>query len=146
MSRESRTLLILLVFGTLSVVVLAMMAGRYTRILEEQGSFAPAAVESREQVDSFIRVRHKLRLAVDPEGDGPPVEADQARVPELLRIRAQALAGVGLARSEYIDVREAFSAWRQGRLDEGAPFRASLERRRRDLLGLDLGPYESLGL
>jgi hypothetical protein len=97
-------------------------------------------------VEAFIRVRAELRRAIDPDGAGPPDQADDTVLAALLELRAGALEAAGMDRDEYLRVRKVYHDWRQRALRAGEPLALPLERRRDSLNEVDLGPYEALDL
>jgi hypothetical protein len=148
MSRTTRTLLIVLLFGGVAVVALGWVAGRYNAILEkrDETTVAGPAASHDAQVKAFIRVRTALLREIDPEGDGPPKQVSTDRMPELLERRDTALNAAGLATEDYLHVRSVYRDWRRRNMSAGEPLALPLERHRAQLEAVNLGPYESADL
>jgi hypothetical protein len=140
MSRQTRTLLVLLVLGLCGTVVLALMAHRYLRLLGPPGGGGGAvAAAALADVDAFIEVRRTVREALDARARA--TDSDLARVQAA---RDRALARSALDAAAYARVRSAYRAWRAGRVDAGAALGAALEQRRAALEAVALGDYEGL--
>jgi hypothetical protein len=153
LSPQSRSLLVIVLLGAAAVVALGWIAGRYSALIDEREERSPAATEAaadrrtaEETVEAFIRVRAELRRAIDPDGAGPPDQADDTVLAALLELRAGALEAAGMDRDEYLRVRKVYHDWRQRALRAGEPLALPLERRRDSLNEVDLGPYEALDL
>jgi hypothetical protein len=110
-------LLVVGVFAVAAVILLAMMANRYGRMLEDRDG----------GVEAFIEVRVELKRAIEKGASGE----------ELKEVRDNALALAGLEKREYFELLRRYRAWKRGR-EEAAVF----EEERKRLEAVDLGPYE----
>ena len=95
MSRQTRTLLLMLVFALGGVSALAYMAHRYGQMLEHAEDDPRAATDAPESVDveNFVAVRRAIKESIDARRGGP-VDAALIRV---ARGSALALASVLIA-------------------------------------------------
>ncbi len=147
MSRQSRLIVILAAMALIGVVVLAMVAERYSKLLgrEESGprqSTDQMARAAAAQVDAFIRVRRMLREVVD-EGifDGVP---DDARALTFSTERSRALTVQGVQDIDYRELRGYYRRWSDDPALLADVWRVALEDRRADLAGCGLGELEAL--
>ena len=160
MTRPTRMLIILGLFGVGSVIALSMMAQRYSKLMPraEPGSTAtssaaePAApspagrgatrsieVQARalRYVDAFIEVRRTL--AVGPMADrltawsdlGDPLTDEEAEALD------RVLASAGLDRSTYLGILDLYGDWKAGREDLTGPLPDAFAQRREKLAALD---------
>lgn len=132
MSRESRTLAIVLGMALAALAALGYVADRYGRMIGSRASGKPADVEA------FIVVRKAMREAI-PAGDGPPDAA------ALKVVRDRALERAGMPLERYVSIRAGYRSWRRGRLAAGTLANA-FDVRRSQLDRVDLGRYEPLDL
>jgi hypothetical protein len=154
MSRETRTILVLLAVSLLGISALALMAHRYGKLLEHRTrpSGAPPASLSTQprtsptwtpdgaqaSVDTFIEVRRDMRRELSAESERRP------RGRTVREARQRALSATGMTEEEYATVRGLYRAWRLGRLERSSAVAGAFERRRTELGELDLGAYEGL--
>jgi hypothetical protein len=125
---------------------LAWMAQRYGRLAGTRAARARPAAPSRSdpapealgQVDAFLEVRRLVGRALAAPA-GRPVDAESFRA-----TRERALDEVGMTAAAYERMRERYRAWRAGASPLDDPTARAIERRRRELGGADLGPYEPL--
>ena len=133
MSRQSRTLLVLVGLGLIGLSLLAYMAHRYGKIAERRG---PEIEQALAQVERFIVVRRAMRLSLDT---GEIEDLGDT----LRRSRDQALEPARLDPATYATLRSFYREWKRGKL-AGTSMAAAFEMRRAELKRLDLGEGELL--
>jgi hypothetical protein len=156
MTRTSRTLLVLVLMSVGAVVVLAMMAQRYNRVLEarqragQRGGRPPVAgtagalqeSEARRHVEAYLGVMAALSDAVAELGQGGTV--DEAARAKLRVVFERALVDNELDRAEFQEIDSVVRAWEQGSPDVPREHRRELDRRAEDVTRTRLDAYDPL--
>lgn len=136
MTRQSRLIVIIAGMALAGVVVLAMVAERYSRLLgrEEGGprqTTEEAASAAAAQVERFVRVRLALRETVD-QGTFDGV-ADDARALAFSAERSRILASMGVHDADYRELRRYYRQWDESPALLSDVWRDAFEQRRADL-------------
>jgi len=138
MTRTSRTLLILVLMSIGTVVVLAMMAQRYGKVLDarqQARSTAPASnvsgpladAEAARNVAAYLDVKSALGQAEEALGnDAPHSETGQA---DLRMIFDRALVESRLERAGFQEMDAVVRAWEAGSNEVPQAYRRELDRR-----------------
>ena len=156
MTRTSRTLLVLVLMSIGAVVVLAMMAQRYSKVLEarqqaeQRGARrvtagAPGALsesDAQRHVAAYLRVMADLSQAVDELGEEARI--DETARAELRVVFERALVETGLDRAEFQEIDSVVGAWREGSPEVPAEHRRELDRRAGELARVRLDRYDPL--
>jgi len=147
MSRQSRLILIMAAMALIAVIVLALVAERYSKLVDrdedrprqtsEQAAGAAAA-----QVDAFIRVRLALRESIDA-GTFDDVRPD-ARALAFGAIRSHILSGARVHEADYRELRRHFRQWTGDPASLDGVWYEAFENRRDELAACDLGESESM--
>lgn len=155
MTRTSRTLLVLVVMSIGTVVVLAMMARRYTQVLEarqqaesvasltqldESGALQDAA--ARRNVEAYLGVMSALKDAAEAlGGDAAPTEEGIA---ELRRTFDRALTESRMDRAGFQEMDGVVRAWEAGSQEVPLAYRTELDRRAAQIRDSRLETYDPL--
>jgi hypothetical protein len=165
MTRPTRMLIVLGVFGVGTVVVLSMMAQRYGKLLqrvERSRTAAPArpapvsplppasdpgrastmpelgsAEDPGRAVRSVDAFIAVRRALLELPGTGPGAGSAGAALEDEERALARALADAGLDRTSYDAILESYTAWKAGRADRSGPLPAAFALRRQELERLE---------
>jgi hypothetical protein len=142
MTRQTRTLIVLGLFGVCGVLALGAMARRYATLLEARvGAKTPAesAAEAERRVNAFVLVRERLAEEIARSAAEPAAE----RRRRLEQVLTERLAREALARDEYERIAAMLAAWERDGTPPAAPYLSPLARRRAylaELPGSDLTP------
>ena len=147
MSRQTRLIVILAGMALVGVIALAVVAERYSRVVEQRDdpkgqTTQQAARVAAAQVDAFVRVRLALRKTIDAG-----VFDDVAPGPRALAFgveRHRVLSAARLHDADYRELRGHFRKWRQDPASLTDVWRDAFESRREALAGCELGDLESL--
>ena len=129
MTRQTRTLLVLGLFGVCGVLALGAMARRYATLLETRvGARAPAesAAEAERRVNAFVLARERVAEEIARSAAAPENERRQ----RLEQALTQTLAREGLSRDEYERIAGMLAAWEREGTPPAAPYLSPLARRR----------------
>jgi hypothetical protein len=154
MTRTSRTLLILILMSIGTVVVLAMMAQRYSRVLEDRrkarttdarashvGVRELPEAEAGIYVEAYLQVMATLRETIDSMDES--TSGDQARV-QLRSAFEQALTAHGLDRPGFQEMDGVIRAWEQGSAEVPEAYRRELVRRADEVRASRIEGYDPL--
>ena len=154
MTRTSRTLLILVLMSIGTVVVLAMMAQRYSRVLESRqhaggavSRAAPGEVgelpdsEAARYVAAYLGVMSTLKQTVSEMDEETTAEATLA---ELRSTFERALADRGLERAGFQEMDGVVRAWEAGSEEVPEAYRRELDRRAAEVRGSRIEGYDPL--
>jgi len=147
MSRQSRLIVIIAAMALVGVVVLAMVAERYSKLLGQtdgapRQSTDQAARAAEAQVDAFVRVRSSLRRKLDA-GTFDGVDPD-ARALVFSAERNRVLSAANVHEADYRELRAHYRQWVRDPARLNDVWQVAFEKRRDDLSGCDLGELESL--
>jgi hypothetical protein len=157
MTRTSRTLLILVLMSIGAVVVLAMMAQRYNKVLEarqraEQRGDRPVAAagvpevlpeqDARRHVEAYLQVMGSLSSGVAELGED--AEIDEAARARLRVVFERALVENGLDRAEFQEIDSVVRAWQEGSPEVPGAHRRELDRRADEVTRTRLESYDPL--
>ncbi|NIM00932.1 MAG: hypothetical protein GTN89_08530 [Acidobacteria bacterium] len=147
MSRQSRLIVIIAGMALIGVVVLAMVAERYSKLLgrEEGGprqTTEQAAGAAAAQVDKFVRVRLALRETVD-QGTFDDVAGDAGAL-AFSAERSRVLASMGVHDADYRELRRYYRQWSESPALLSGVWEEAFEERRTDLERCGLGELEPL--
>jgi uncharacterized protein YdiU (UPF0061 family) len=140
MTRQTRTLLVLGLFGVCGVLALGAMARRYATLLEARvGTKAPAesAAEAERRVNAFVVARERVAEEVARSA----AKSEDERRQRLEQVLTQALAREALSRDEYERIAGMLAAWERDGTPPASPYLSPLARRRaylKELPGADL--------
>jgi hypothetical protein len=154
MTRTSRTLLILVLMSIGTVVVLAMMAQRYSRVLEGRqktgGAQPPTAhgevgelpdSEAARYVAAYLSVMSTLKQAVSEMDEETTAEAALA---ELRGTFERALSDRELDRAGFQEMDGVVRAWEAGSAEVPEAYRRELDRRSAEVRGSRIEGYDPL--
>ena len=158
-----RTLIFLGLFSVGAVVVLGMMARRYSsmnlgqenptahrKVVPQQiPEINPAALEQAEEgtsVEGYLAIREALRTVLIAPGGDPPSRVDPRRLVALQATRDSFLRKAKLSLTEYEQVRTAYRMWLTHPTKVPADLADAFNERRERLAGCELGGYESSDL
>ena len=147
MSREVRLIVILAGMALLGLVVLTMVAGRFTKVIAQRGDRASQTTEQAAraadtQVDGFVRVRLALREKVDA-GTFDGIEP-AARVIAFAAERDRVLSAKRVRAADYRELRQLFRQWEQDPARLPRTWRTAFETRHEVLSICNLGELEPL--
>lgn len=154
MAPTSRTLLILVLMSVGTVVVLAMMAQRYSRVLEARqeagGAVSKAAhdgvgelpeAEAARYVAAYLGVMSALKQAISEMDEQTPAEA---AVAALRGTFERALAERGLERAGFQEMDGVVRAWEAGSTEVPDAYRLELDRRAAEVRSSQIEGYDPL--
>jgi hypothetical protein len=147
MSRQSRLIVIMAAMALIAVIVLALVAERYSKLIDSREggprqTGEQAAGVAAAQVDAFIRVRLALRESIDA-GTFVDVRPD-ARALAFGALRSRVLSGARVHEADYRELRRHFRRWKRDPASLDGVWNEAFENRREELAGCDLGESESL--
>jgi hypothetical protein len=155
MTRTSRTLLILILMSIGTVVVLAMMAQRYGKVLEvrqqaqsatpgaEDNDSGPLAdAEAARNVAAYLHVTSALGEAAEALGE--EAASSQDGVSELRRTFERALVESRLERAGFQEMDAVVRAWNEGSDEVPQAYRRELDRRAAEVKQALSGGYDPL--
>lgn len=161
MTSQTRMLIVLAFFGLGGAVVLMGMANRYSKMMERSARTPrPATIagqappgraleaevaDALRRVDLYVEVRRVLQDSIAK--DMPPApDVGEPQLAALRSLRERTTAGLGLADSDYADIRTRVRSL----ATRGAPpddaLSLALGQRSLQLSRVDLGPYERFDL
>jgi len=154
MTRTSRTLLILVLMSIGTVVVLAMMAQRYSRVLESRQNAGGAASrpargevgelpdsEAARYVAAYLGVMSTLKQTVSEMDEETTAEAALA---ELRGTFERAMADRGLDRAGFQEMDGVVRAWEAGSREVPDAYRRELDRRAAEVRSSRIEGYDPL--
>jgi len=152
MTRPTRTLLFIGLIAVGAVVVLAMMAQRYSDVFERSRSAGGSRGVQRSTVaelpdaeaERYVRALVDIRKALKRALEEQEASSENETRATMRRVLASELAEKGLDRTEYQEMESVFRAWQAGSPDVPRAFREALDRRADELRELDLGSYDPL--
>ncbi len=147
MSREVRLIVILAGMAIVGIVVLTVVAGRYSRVIAQRGdgpgqSTEQAVRAADAQVDAFVRVRLALRETIDAgtfDGIDPA-----ARVFAFAVERDRVLSAARVHAADYRELRQHFRQWEQDPAQLPSIWQTAFETRHEVLSICNLGELEGL--
>ena len=154
MTRTSRTLLILVLMSIGTVVVLALMAQRYNRVLE--GRQRPVSAGSRpvhdavgelpnseaaRYVQAYLGVMSSLKQAVVTIDENTTPDATLAGLRSTFE---RALADEGLERAGFQEMDGVVRAWEAGSTEVPDAYRRELDRRAAEVRNSRIEGYDPL--
>ncbi len=147
MSRQTRLIVIIAGMALLSVVILGVVAERYSKLIERQKegpgqSAAQAAGAALAQVDAFVRVRLALREAIDA-GTFEGVEGD-ARALAFSAERHRVLSAARVHEADYRELRARYRQWVREPSRLSGVWLDAFESRKQELAACGLGRLEPL--
>ena len=155
MTRTSRTLLVLVLMSIGTVVVLAMMAQRYGKVLEarqQAQSATPRAddndsgpladAEAARNVAAYLFVTNALGKAAEAMGDD--AARSEAGLAELRGTFERALVKSRLGRAEFQELDAVVGAWEVGSEEVPQAYRRELDRRAAEVRGARSKAYDPL--
>jgi len=153
MTRETRLVVILVVFGAAGVTALAFVAHQYERALASRKEAPAAARPDRSDatpaaamplVEAFVAVREAVSAAAARAGVRPEDRNFGEEALAACRIaRLSAGAAHGIDDDTYVRLSDAWRAWSRGEPVE-APLRDAFEARRPATSRENLGRYDAL--
>jgi hypothetical protein len=161
-------MLLLIVLASVgSLIVLMILASRYSGMLEnvvekresaqaEKGkaelipdlpvaSAGASVTTAMTRLDEYIRIRQVLGAAIDAEAISDPGQLTDAAAERLMASREAALATSEMDATEYLQMRGFYRQWKAGGAGLSPNLAAAFEYRREMLVVIDLEPYESYG-
>ena len=154
MTRTSRTLLILTLMSIGTVVVLAMMAGRYGRVLEgrqQAGDSGSRAVhagagelpnsEAVRYVEAYLAVTNSMKQAAAAMGEETTGEAGLAGLRSAFE---RTLEERGLERADFQEMDAVVRAWEAGSTEVPDAYRRELDRRAAEVRNSRIEGYDPL--
>jgi len=155
MTRTSRTLLVLVLMSIGTVVVLGMMARRYTRVLEarqqtENASRRSAADVSGALLDSaaernvqaYLYVTSALKQAAEAMGEQEA--STEAGIEKLRMTFERVLVESRLDRGGFQEMDGVVRAWEAGSQEVSQAYRRELDRRAAEVRDSRTGVYDPL--
>ena len=153
MTRTSRTLLILVLMSIGTVVVLALMAQRYNRVLEGRQKPAGAGSgpvhdavgelpdsEAARYVEAYLGVMNSMKQAVVAMENTTP----EATLAGLRSTFQRALEEEGLERAGFQEMDGVVRAWEAGSTEVPDAYRRELDRRAAEVRNSRLESYDPL--
>jgi hypothetical protein len=155
MTRTSRTLLVLGLMSIGTVIVLGMMAGRYTRVLEARqqaenasprsaGDVSGALLDSAAErnVQAYLYVTSALKQAAEAMGEQEA--STQAGIDQLRMTFERVLVESRLDRSGFQEMDAVVGAWEAGSQEVSQAYRRELDRRAAEVRDSRTGAYDPL--
>ena len=146
MSRQTRLIVIIAGMALVGVVMLIMVAGRYTKLVANRGDGDGQTTEqavrvAEAQVAKFVAIRQALRETVDSgKFDGV---APNARALAFSVERNRVLSAARVHEADYRELRGHFRQWAKDPTRLAEVWQNAFEIHRDQLAGCDLGELES---
>ena len=142
-------MLLLIVLASVgSLIMLMIMANRYSGMLEKsKGQLIPdlPVATAMTSLDDFIRIRQALGAAIDAEAISDPGQLTADAAERLRASRDAALASSEMDVTGYLQMRGFYRQWKAGGAGLPPNLAAAFEYRRETLAAIELEAYDSYG-